>query len=147
VQAGPKARRLRTHGDVRRFLAPRRLARWSLATAVVATTVGIGAVCAIPARLVVEAVGVIEVAAGCPSLRQGLRFPIEMSRTVEEIIPLLRALPSEALDAFYHLAASYRPGRGIDLHAWGVDLARRRGFDHLTEDDVAALVHEHRRSA
>ena len=70
-----------------------------------------------------------------------------MARTAEEFVPLLRRLRPEALDDFYRLVSGYLKGETLDFDAWALDLARRKGFDRLTEDDVAEIVHLYRKTA
>ncbi|MBU0567115.1 hypothetical protein KJ693_04610 [bacterium] len=35
----------------------------------------------------------------------------------------------------------------VELDEWALNLAKKRGFDRLSEDDVASIVHECRRES
>lgn len=70
--------------------------------------------------------------------------------TVEQIVKVVRLLPeekaAEVLDFAQFLL--HRSGSDEDradaFYAWAEELARSHGFDHLTEEDVAQIVHQSR---
>jgi len=65
--------------------------------------------------------------------------------TREEIIlEKLRSLPSERLDEVLNfvefLERRTKNQRWIAFDAWAVNMAKDKGFSHLTEEDVAQIV-------
>ena len=70
--------------------------------------------------------------------------------TVEQIVEVVRLLPeekaAEVLDfaQFLLLRSGSDEDRANAFYAWAEDLARSHGFDHLTEEDVAQIVHQSR---
>lgn len=72
------------------------------------------------------------------------------ARTVERLLEVVEKLPedkaSEVLDfaQFLLLRSGSDEDRANAFYAWAEELARSRGFDQLTEEDVARIVHEAR---
>ncbi len=68
----------------------------------------------------------------------------------QRIIDKLRALPpervEEVLDFVEFVEQRVQRERWISFDEWAMNLARKRGFNHLTEDDVAQIVKTHRRA-
>ena len=67
-----------------------------------------------------------------------------MNRDEEKIIQKFRGLPPdrkrEVVD-FLDLLASGKKAKGwLEFDEWALNLAKERGFDRLTENDVARIV-------
>ncbi|HAZ28116.1 TPA: hypothetical protein DCY67_05840 [Candidatus Acetothermia bacterium] len=74
----------------------------------------------------------------------------DLTMTREEIIlEKLRSLPPERLDEVLDfvefLERRAKDQRWIANDAWAMNMAKERGFSHLTEEDVAQIVKAHRR--
>lgn len=75
-----------------------------------------------------------------------------MAQTKEEklILEKVRSLPSERLtellDFIEFLRQREERRSWIELDEWAMNLAKEKGFSHLTEKDVAKIVESHRRS-
>jgi len=67
----------------------------------------------------------------------------------ELVIEKLRSLPpellSEVLDFIEFLEQRSKEKKWIEFDEWAINLAREKGFNHLTEEDVAEIVKAHRR--
>lgn len=73
-----------------------------------------------------------------------------MTREEEQIIlERVRKLPperfQEVLDFIEFLELRERQQQWVAFDAWARNLAKARGFHHLTEDDVAQIVEAHRK--
>ena len=68
----------------------------------------------------------------------------------ELLIEKLRSLPpellSEVLDFIEFLEQRYKEKKWIEFDEWAMNLAREKGFNNLTEEDVAEIVKAHRRA-
>jgi len=64
------------------------------------------------------------------------------------ILEKLRELPrekiQEVIDFMEFLANREQRTHWIEFDEWALNLAKERGFYHLTEDDVARIVDQHR---
>ncbi len=75
-----------------------------------------------------------------------------MNGDVEQLIRVLSQLPedkvSEVLDFARFLAWQHArvSDESTPFEQWAENLARERGFADLTDEDVAAMVHEARRT-
>ena len=71
--------------------------------------------------------------------------------TRDDIVQELATLPPQKLGLvrsfidFLKWLEAEEDRRSISFDEWALNLAREQGFSHLTEDDVAQLVHEMRR--
>jgi len=67
----------------------------------------------------------------------------------ELVIEKLRSLPpellSEVLDFIEFLEQRSKEKKWIEFDEWAINLAREKGFNHLTEEDVAETVKAYRR--
>ena len=71
-------------------------------------------------------------------------------KTEEEIVlEKFRSLPAkrkqEAIDLLDLLAAGERTKDWLEFDEWALNVAKQKGFDRLTEDDVARIVSDLRR--
>jgi len=68
----------------------------------------------------------------------------------ELVIEKLRSLPpellSEVLDFIEFLEQRSKEKKWIEFDEWAMNLAREKGFNNLTEEDVAEIVKAHRRA-
>jgi len=74
-----------------------------------------------------------------------------MSNEQEQLIlEKVRRFPperiQEVLDFIEFLEQRGRQNVWIEFDEWALNLAKEKGFQHLTEEDVAGIVKEHRRS-
>lgn len=74
-----------------------------------------------------------------------------MSNEQEQLIlEKVRRFPperiQEVLDFIEFLEQRGRRSAWIEFDEWALNLAKEKGFQHLTEEDVAGVVKEHRRS-
>jgi hypothetical protein len=74
-----------------------------------------------------------------------------MSNEQEQLIlEKVRRFPperiQEVLDFIEFLEQRGRQKAWIEFDEWALNLAKEKGFQHLTEEDVAGIVKEHRRS-
>jgi len=71
--------------------------------------------------------------------------------TRDDIVQELATLPPQKLRlvrsfiGFLRWQEAEGERRSISRDEWALNLAREQGFSHLTEDDVAQLVHDMRR--
>jgi hypothetical protein len=67
------------------------------------------------------------------------------------ILEKVRQLPpeqlQEVLDFIEFLQQRERQRQWISFDAWAMNLAKEKGFQHLTEDDIAQIVKAHRKRA
>jgi len=67
------------------------------------------------------------------------------------ILEKVRQLPpeqlQEVLDFIEFLQQRERQQQWISFDAWAMNLAKEKGFQHLTEDDIAQIVKAHRKRA
>ncbi len=65
------------------------------------------------------------------------------------ILDTLRSLPpeqvEEVLDFVEFIQQRVKRQQWISFDQWAMNLAKERGFHHLTEEDVAQIVKTHRR--
>jgi hypothetical protein len=70
---------------------------------------------------------------------------------VEQLLDVIEELPGEKVLEVPDFAKFLRwqdvveAREMIELDAWAENLAKEKGFDYLTEEDVAQIVHELRR--
>lgn len=74
-----------------------------------------------------------------------------MEREQEQLIlEKVRSFPpemvQEILDFIEFLEQRRRQRGWMEFDEWAMNLAKEKGFYHLTEEDVARIVKEHRRS-
>ncbi len=50
----------------------------------------------------------------------------------------------EVVDFIEFIESKDRVTKWIEFDAWAANLAKEKGFDHLTEEDVAQIVEAHR---
>jgi hypothetical protein len=66
----------------------------------------------------------------------------------EEILEKYRKLPSqkkrEIIDFLDFLESREQAKKWLEFDEWALNLAKERGFAHLTEDDVARIVSDFR---
>ena len=71
-----------------------------------------------------------------------------MSEKQQEIIEKVRSLPpekiEEVLDFIYSIEQREKKRALIEFDEWALNLAKEKGFDHLTEEDVTEIVKQHR---
>lgn len=64
----------------------------------------------------------------------------------EEVLQRLRNLPStkrqEILDFLEFLESRVELRQSLEFDEWAVNLAKEKGYAHLTEDDVASIVRD-----
>lgn len=67
------------------------------------------------------------------------------------ILEKVRQLPpeqlQEVLDFIEFLQQREQQRQWISFDAWAMNLAKEKGFQHLTEDDIAQIVKAHRKKA
>jgi hypothetical protein len=67
-----------------------------------------------------------------------------MSKDEEKIIRTFRSLSPdkkrEAIDYLDFLASEKKAKDWVEFDEWAVNLAKKKGFDRLTEEDVARIV-------
>lgn len=70
------------------------------------------------------------------------------SKAAEQLLTTLEGLPEKDVPIVIHfiefLKWSERQ-RWTDFDRWAMELAREKGFGHLTEEEIAQIVHEYRR--
>lgn len=73
-----------------------------------------------------------------------------MKREEQLILEKVRRFPperlQEVLDFIEFLEQRERQRGWIEFDEWAMNLAKEKGFYHLTEEDIARIVKEHRRS-
>jgi len=66
----------------------------------------------------------------------------------KKILNAFRKLPPEkkleVVDFIEFIESRDRYSKWIEFEEWAVNLAKDRGFNHLTEEDVAKIVKAHR---
>jgi len=66
------------------------------------------------------------------------------TRDEEKIIRSFRALSPDkkrkAIDYLDLLASGKKAKDSVEFDEWAINLAKKKGFDHLTEQDVARIV-------
>ena len=71
-----------------------------------------------------------------------------MSEKQQEIIEKVRSLPpekiEEVLDFLRFIEQREKKRAWIEFDEWALNLAKEKGFDHLTEEDVTEIVRQHR---
>jgi len=71
-----------------------------------------------------------------------------MSEKQQEIIEKVRSLPpekiEEVLDFLCFIEQREKKRAWIEFDEWALNLAKEKGFDHLTEEDVTEIVRQHR---
>jgi hypothetical protein len=50
----------------------------------------------------------------------------------------------EVIDFLEFLESREKAMGWLEFDAWAIDLAKERGFDHLTEEDIARIVSDYR---
>jgi hypothetical protein len=67
------------------------------------------------------------------------------------LLEKVRQLPpeqlQEVLDFIEFLQQRERQRQWVSFDAWAMNLAKEKGFQHLTEDDIAQIVKAHRTRA
>jgi len=77
---------------------------------------------------------------------------VTKSRYAERIMKELEGLSEEGIAQIIQFIdfikwREARKEREInEFDAWALNLAKEKGFDHLTEEDVARIVHEYRKA-
>ena len=71
-----------------------------------------------------------------------------MSEKQQEIVEKVRTLTPEkveqVLDFIYFIEQREKKSTWIEFDEWALNLAKEKGFDHLTEKDVTEIVRQHR---
>lgn len=72
------------------------------------------------------------------------------SKYVEQLLRTLEELPERDVPIvirFIEFLKWSERQRWADFDRWAMELAKEKGFSHLTEEDVAQIVHEYRGEA
>lgn len=71
-----------------------------------------------------------------------------MNEKHQEIIDKVRSLSAEKINEVLEFIRSIeqreRKRDWIEFDEWALNLAKEKGFDHLSEEDVATIVRQHR---
>jgi len=71
-----------------------------------------------------------------------------IKRDEEIVLEKFRSLPAkrkkEALHFLDLLASGKKAKDSVEFDEWALNVAKHRGFDHLTEEDVARIVSDYR---
>jgi len=71
-----------------------------------------------------------------------------MLKREEEILEKVRKIPSqkieELIDFIDFLEQREKKKQWIALDEWAMNLAKEKGFNKLTEDDIAQIIRQHR---
>jgi len=71
-----------------------------------------------------------------------------MSDKQQQILEKIQSFPPERLDEVLDFVEFIEQGEKrkpwIEFDEWAMDLAREKGFHHLTEEDVAEIVKQYR---
>jgi len=71
-----------------------------------------------------------------------------MVKRQEEILEKIRKIPSQKIDEIIDfidfLEQREKKKAWIEFDEWAMNLAKEKGFNRLTEDDIAQIVKQHR---
>ncbi|MEW6482476.1 MAG: hypothetical protein AB1397_05685 [bacterium] len=67
--------------------------------------------------------------------------------SMEEMVEGLKTLPEQKLQEVSDFIDFLKWKEAVEFDEWALNLAKEKGFAHLSEEDVAKIIHEFRKES